>query len=116
MATEDDNTRGTVVLAVTAATLALCSIFVLLRIASRYFIVKKPGWDDHALIVAWLLAFGTSFAICYGTTKGLGKHQDDIPGYDLVDMKKAAYAFSALYVGALIILSSLPAETRRIPR
>jgi predicted small secreted protein len=116
MATEHDDTRGPIVLAVTAATLALCTVFVLLRIASRYFVVKKPGWDDHALIVAWVLAFGTSFAICYGTTKGLGKHQDDIPGYVLVDMKKAAYAFSALYVGALSVSSSPSAETCRTPR
>jgi hypothetical protein len=99
MATEHHDTRGPAVLAVTASTLALCSVFVFLRIVSRYFIVKKPGWDDHTLILAWLLAFGTSFSICYGTSKGLGRHQDDIPEYDLVPMKKAAYAFSALYVG-----------------
>jgi TRAP-type C4-dicarboxylate transport system permease small subunit len=97
----EHETRGSAVLAVTAVTLALCSVFVFLRTMSRYFIVRKPGWDDHAIMLAWLLAFGTSFAICYGTTKGLGKHQADIMEQNLIPMKKAAYAFSVLYVGTL---------------
>lgn len=105
MTTEHTDSRGPAVLAVTAATLALCSVFVFLRIVSRYFVVKKPGWDDHALILAWVLAFGTSFSICYGTTKGLGKHQSDVPAYSLVPMKKAAYAFSVLYVGICAVPS-----------
>ena len=65
---------------------------------SRFFVVKKPGWDDYAMIVAWLLAFGASFSIIYGTTKGLGRHQQNIPDEWLPDMQQAAYAFSVLYV------------------
>ncbi|KAF2690762.1 MFS monosaccharide transporter-like protein [Lentithecium fluviatile CBS 122367] len=101
MSTEHSS-RGPAVLGTTAATLALCSVFVFLRIVSRYLVVRKPGWDDHAIILAWLLAFGTSFAICYGTTKGLGRHQLDIPEDELVPMKKAAYTFSVLYNPALM--------------
>jgi hypothetical protein len=65
---------------------------------SRFFVVKKPGWDDYAMIVAWLLAFGASFSIIYGTTKGLGRHQQDVPDEWLPEMQQAAYAFSVLYV------------------
>lgn len=98
MATDDLQTRAPGVLAVTAATLACCSVFVFLRMISRFGVVRKPGWDDYTIILAWLLAFGTSFSICYGTSKGLGRHQWDVPAQWKKPMKQAAYAFSVLYV------------------
>jgi fucose permease len=98
-ATNDDfSTRSPGVRAVSATTLALCSLFVGFRLMSRFFVVKKPGWDDYAMIMAWLLAFGASFSIIYGTTKGLGRHQQNVPHEWLPNMQQAAYAFSVLYV------------------
>lgn len=90
--------RGPVVLAVTAASLACCTVFTVLRLISRFGVVKKPMWDDYFIILAWLLAFGTSFSICYGTSVGLGRHQADVLSNWESAMKKAAYAFSILYV------------------
>ena len=90
--------RAPAVLAVSAATLAVCSLFVFFRLVSRFGVVKKPGWDDYTIMLAWILAFGTSMSICYGTTKGFGRHQDTISDADLTAMNKAAYAFSVLYV------------------
>ncbi|KAF2872470.1 major facilitator superfamily domain-containing protein [Massariosphaeria phaeospora] len=98
----DFATRGPAVLAVTATTLVVCSVFVALRLISRVAIVRKTGWDDYTIILAWILAFGTSFSICYGTTKGLGRHAEDIPAHWLSPMKKAAYTFSVLYNPALM--------------
>ena len=83
---------------VCAATLVLCSLFVGFRLISRFAIVRKAGWDDYTMIVAWLLAFGASFSICYGTTKGLGRRQEDIPEEWQAPMKQSAYVFSVLYV------------------
>lgn len=103
--TGDLPTRGPVVLGVSAATLALCSLFVGLRLASRFAIVRKAGWDDYTMIAAWLLAFGASFSICYGTTKGLGRRQQDIPPEWLTSMKQSAYVFSVLYVRTRLTLS-----------
>lgn len=98
----DFPTRGPVVLGVSATTLALCSLFVGLRLISRLAIMHKIGWDDYAMIAAWLLAFGASFSICYGTTKGLGRRQENIPAEWLTSMKQSAYVFSVLYNPALI--------------
>jgi hypothetical protein len=102
MATTDPNddflSRGPVVMGVSAATLALCSLFVGMRLISRFMVVRKPGWDDFAMILAWMIAFGATFAVCYGTTKGLGRRQEDIPTGWLQPMKKASYVFSVLYV------------------
>ncbi|KAJ4292391.1 hypothetical protein N0V90_009053 [Kalmusia sp. IMI 367209] len=101
-----EDSRAPAVLAVSAATLACCSIFVFFRLVSRFAIVKKPGWDDYTIILAWILAFGTSFAICWGTTKGFGRHQDTIPDGNLTPMNKAAYVFSVLYNPALMATKS----------
>ncbi|KAF2742010.1 MFS general substrate transporter [Sporormia fimetaria CBS 119925] len=94
--------RASAVLAVTAATLACCTLFVVLRLISRFAIVRKGGLDDYFMVLAWVLAFGTSFTICYGTAVGLGKHEDDIPVEWQVPMKKLAYVFSVLYNPALM--------------
>ncbi|KAF2117566.1 MFS monosaccharide transporter-like protein [Lophiotrema nucula] len=98
----DFPTRGPAVLAVSAATLVCCTIFVVLRLTSRFAIVRKAGWDDYTIILAWILAFGTSFSICYGTSVGLGRHEDDVPEEWESSMKKAAYVFSVLYNPALM--------------
>jgi hypothetical protein len=98
----DTSSRGPAVLAVTAATLVCSTLFVVLRLVSRFGIVRKPGADDYFMILAWVLAFGTSFAICYGTSVGLGRHQRDIPPEWITPMKKAAYVFSVLYVSTAL--------------
>ncbi|KAJ8106484.1 hypothetical protein OPT61_g9503 [Boeremia exigua] len=99
---DDFPSRAPAVRATSAATLVLCSVFVILRLMSRFFVVKKPGWDDYTMIAAWLLAFGATFSIIFGTTKGLGRHQDHIPDPWLEPMQQSAYAFSVLYNPALM--------------
>lgn len=91
-------TRGPVVMGVSATTLAICSLFVGFRLISRFAVVRRAGWDDYAMIMAWLLAFGASFSLCFGTTKGLGRRQENIPSEWLAPMKRSAYVFSILYV------------------
>ena len=83
---------------VSAATLAACSLFVFLRLISRFVVVRKSGMDDYTMILAWLLAMGASVSICYGASKGLGRRQEDIPKEWLRSMKQASWAFSVLYV------------------
>ncbi|KAH7094787.1 major facilitator superfamily domain-containing protein [Paraphoma chrysanthemicola] len=106
MATNDSQgdfaTRGPLVMGVSAATLAICSVFVGLRLISRFCVVRKPGWDDWTMLVAWILAFGASFAIIFGATKGLGRRQEDIPREWLRTMKQSSWVFSVLYNPALM--------------
>lgn len=100
---------------VSAATLALCSLFVFLRLISRFVVVRKPGMDDYTMILAWLLAMGASVSICYGVSKGLGRRQEDIPKEWLRPMKQASWAFSVLYVcTALATLSHMLTRERTL--
>lgn len=95
-------TRGPVVLAVTIAMLACSTVVVTLRLISRSCIVRKVGWDDHFIILAWLIAFGMSVAICYGTSVGLGRHEVDIPAAWVDELRRSEYVFSVLYVSAAV--------------
>ncbi|KAI2623794.1 fucose permease [Xylaria nigripes] len=94
--------RGPVVFAVTTATLGLATIFVAARLTCRTFIVRQVGWDDFFIILAWLLAFGLSFAIDYGATKGLGRHDYDISIQDWDPLRRSEYTFTILYNPALM--------------
>ncbi|KAF2840737.1 MFS monosaccharide transporter-like protein [Patellaria atrata CBS 101060] len=99
---EGSESRQDVVLAVTIAFLACSTVFVTLRLISRFAIVRKVNWDDYFMIFAWLISFGLSFAICYGTSKGLGRHQYDVPHEWNAALRRSEYTFSVLYNPALM--------------
>jgi hypothetical protein len=44
------------------------------------------------------IAFGLSFSIDYGTSKGLGRHDVDIPNPWIPALRRSEYAFTILYV------------------
>ncbi|PNH70137.1 hypothetical protein VD0002_g413 [Verticillium dahliae] len=94
--------RGPVVFAVTLSTLVLASVFVAARIFCRYVIVKNVSWDDKIMLLALVLTFGLSFTICFGTTKGLGRYDDDISMDDEGALRRCEYVFSILYNPALM--------------
>jgi hypothetical protein len=50
----DGPTRGPAVLTVTAVMLVLSTLFVLLRLISRFGIVRRVLWDDYFMILAWV--------------------------------------------------------------
>ena len=50
----DFASRGPVVLGVTAAMLVTSTAFVGFRMISRFWVVRKPGWDDYTMILAWV--------------------------------------------------------------
>ncbi|KAI1428562.1 fucose permease [Xylaria sp. FL1777] len=94
--------RGPVVFAVTTGTLVLATVFVAARLACRRFIVRQVSWDDYFIVIAWFFAFGLSFAIDYSATKGLGRHDADIPASDWDPLRRSEYAFTVLYNPALM--------------
>ncbi|KAL8711654.1 MAG: hypothetical protein Q9220_004064 [cf. Caloplaca sp. 1 TL-2023] len=94
--------RGHEVLAVTIALFVAATFAVVLRFISRAGIVKRISADDYAMILAWFIAFGFSFSICYGTSVGLGRHEVNVKAEDKASLKKSQYAFSVLYNPALM--------------
>ncbi|GAQ10192.1 hypothetical protein ALT_7513 [Aspergillus lentulus] len=79
----------------------LSSLFVAARLVSRFGIVRRHGWDDYTIIVAWFLAFGMSFAVAFCTFKGLGLPEENISPAWVDPLLKARYAAIVLYNPAL---------------
>jgi hypothetical protein len=90
--------RGPAVFAVTTATSVLASVFVAGRMYSRIKIVRRVSADDYIMCLAWLFAFFMSMTIELGTTRGLGRHDADIPNHKRPGLRKCEYVFSVLYV------------------
>lgn len=90
--------RGPAVLAVTTATLALATLFVAARMVSRAAIVRRTGWDDYVMVLAWLIAVFLSLSIDLGVKRGLGRHDRDIPPEKFAGLRMSEYVFSILYV------------------
>lgn len=95
---EHFSSRAPVVFAVTTSTLAVASVFVAGRMWSRIGIVRRVGWDDYMIVLAWLIAFSLSFTIDFATYRGLGRHDADIPVQDRAGLRMCEYIFSVLYV------------------
>ena len=90
--------RGPAVFAVTTATLALATVFVAARMVSRIAIVRRTGWDDYLLALAWLIALFLGLSIDLGTKRGLGRHESDIDPATIPGLRLCEYVFSILYV------------------
>jgi hypothetical protein len=56
MSQNEEGRRRAVFISVTT-TFVLASIFVAGRLASRFGILKRHGWDDFAFILAWVSVF-----------------------------------------------------------
>ncbi|KAI9841661.1 MAG: hypothetical protein M1837_000455 [Sclerophora amabilis] len=96
------DSRAPLVLSVTTALIVVSFFFVLLRVVSRLAVVRRFSLDDYFIILAWLIAFGLSFAICFGTSRGLGLHDVDIREEWRPALRRSEYAFSVLYNPALM--------------
>lgn len=90
--------RGPAVFAVTVSTLIVGTFFLVARVLCRVFIVRKVGWDDYFVGLAWLFAAGLTITIDVGTSHGLGRQEANISAEDRLPLRKAEYVFSVLYV------------------
>ncbi|PVI02216.1 MFS general substrate transporter [Periconia macrospinosa] len=99
---EAGDCRGRV-LAGTITAVTVSGLFVCTHIISRRIILRKLCWDDYMVVLAWLLSFGLSLAICYGTSKGIGLHLARIPPEWLPELRKSIYACAVLYNPAWMV-------------
>ncbi len=91
--------RGPDVFAVTTSMISLATLFVAGRAVSRVGIVRRTGWDDYTMLLAWLIAVFLSVSIIIGTKRGLGRRDKDIDPGDEAGLRMSEYVFSVLYVG-----------------
>lgn len=94
--------RSLAVFVVSIVLLVCASVFVFFRIISRGAIVKRIAVDDWLMVLAWGLSFGMTFVVCYATSYGFGRHEQDVPSDWQTTLHEATYAFSVLYNPALM--------------
>ncbi|EED23683.1 MFS monosaccharide transporter, putative [Talaromyces stipitatus ATCC 10500] len=93
-------------LVVTIVFFVLASVFVALRFVSRLGVVRKVVSHDYLILLAWVIDFGFVFAVCYGTTKGLGLHQKDVPSSSNRALNTSEYVANVLYNPVLMSLKT----------
>jgi hypothetical protein len=64
--------RGSTVFVVTLTIISVATVFIVLRIISKWCVTCKANSDDYAIIVGWVFAVGLSVSIMIGTKVGLG--------------------------------------------
>ncbi|RKK60347.1 hypothetical protein BFJ69_g17230 [Fusarium oxysporum] len=62
---------------IVTVTFLVASVFAVGRVIGRFGIVKRHGWDDYVFIAAWVLAFGLSFTVGFGTSMDFGDGDGD---------------------------------------
>jgi hypothetical protein len=60
------------VFAVTLVIIIVATVFVVLRLISKWGVTRKANADDYVIIVGWVFAVGLSVSIMIGTRVGLG--------------------------------------------
>jgi hypothetical protein len=113
MATLSD--RGPTVFVVTLVLIVVATVFVVLRLISKWGVTRKANADDYVIIVAWLIAVGLSVSIMIGTRVGLGApdageqmtrkmslSSADIKPQWYLPLKQSVYAFTVLYNPAIM--------------
>ena len=90
--------RGPAVFVVTTVTIGLATLFVAARMVSRIGIVRRVGWDDYIIVLAWLISMFLSLTIAMATRRGLGRHDVNIDRQYQPGLRMCEYVFSILYV------------------
>jgi hypothetical protein len=64
------NSRGPTVFAVTLVLVSLATVFIVLRLISKWGVTRKATSDDFVVIISWLFAIGLSVSIMIGHRSG----------------------------------------------
>lgn len=79
----------------------LGSIFVLLRLWTRFVIVRAPGWEDAVLVVSWLCAVVTVVTIGLQVHFGLGEHGANLSAYQGTQLLLMIYISISTYCASI---------------
>ncbi|WWD05129.1 hypothetical protein V865_003201 [Kwoniella europaea PYCC6329] len=90
-----DRSEAIFVVGIVMTTLA--TLFVMLRILSKTWVVKKVMWDDYITVLAWLFFLALSVATIIASRNGLGKVGVDIEPRWVGILRKCIYTFVVFY-------------------
>ncbi|KAL8885343.1 MAG: hypothetical protein Q9205_001018, partial [Flavoplaca limonia] len=86
--------------------IAISSIFVLLRLYTKLYIIRKYGWEDYTIFIAWLAFIAYCAVGWVAVGYGSGKHQWDVRLTDFFTWLKLSNALQIFY-NPLIFITKL---------
>ncbi|UPX15287.1 uncharacterized protein EKO05_0005741 [Ascochyta rabiei] len=92
-----ENPRGRQAFDISIAFTVIAFFSVVLRLYTRWFIVRAPGIEDHLIIVASLFSICLTICIAYQARWGMGQHADTLSWDDNVKVSKAFWASLIAY-------------------
>ncbi|KAK4687873.1 MFS transporter, FHS family, L-fucose permease, partial [Tremellales sp. Uapishka_1] len=99
----DYTDRGPAAFTVTLVTAIIATVFVLLRMISKWGVTRRTDLDDWFTISAWALAVALAATVMGATKYGLGlKDADILPQWE-VPLKSYIYGFTVLYNPSLML-------------
>ncbi|KAF2729161.1 hypothetical protein EJ04DRAFT_502843 [Polyplosphaeria fusca] len=93
--------RGVQTAIVTSLFAALGTLFVALRLWTRFVVIRAPGWEDWVLITSWFFATATVITIGIQIPNGLGEHGKEL------DLKQVQMLLLNLYLSIIMYCASL---------
>ncbi|KAH6633404.1 hypothetical protein C7974DRAFT_392717 [Boeremia exigua] len=110
-----DNPRGEQAFDTSVAFSVIAFVSVVLRLYTRWFIVRAPGIEDHLILVATLCSICLTIAIAYQVKWGMGMHSTSLSAEDNVKVSKAFWASLIVYYLSLgLTKSSLLLQYHRV--
>ncbi|KAJ8114955.1 hypothetical protein OPT61_g3276 [Boeremia exigua] len=97
MFSHDDNPRGRQAFDVSVAFTVIALTSVLLRVYTRWFIVRAPGVEDHLIVGAVLCSVSLTVCVAYQAKWGMGKHSITLSPEDNVKVAKSFWASLIVY-------------------
>ncbi|KAI8935525.1 hypothetical protein NX059_008095 [Plenodomus lindquistii] len=91
------NPRGRQALDVSAAFTGIATIVVVMRLYTRFFLVRCPGVEDYCILLAMLVSIGFTACLGYQASQGMGRHIEDVSQEQSRNTLKAFWASLMLY-------------------
>ncbi|KAF2247906.1 hypothetical protein BU26DRAFT_322807 [Trematosphaeria pertusa] len=111
----DDNPRGRQAIDVSSAFTGIALITVLLRLYTRFFLVRCAGVEDYMVTLAMICSIGLTICIGIQAEYGMGRHIAELKPQDMRHTLKAFWASLIVYYLSLgLTKSSILLQYRRV--
>ena len=87
--------RGTQALITSIVFTVLSGIFIILRVISKFMVLKRPGPEDYLIVIAFLFSIALTVNVALQNDNGLGSHAGDLPLSKIEMTLKASPPFVA---------------------
>ncbi|KAF2874427.1 hypothetical protein BDV95DRAFT_566165 [Massariosphaeria phaeospora] len=109
------NPRGRQAVDISGAFTGIAAITVLLRLYTRFFVVRRPGIEDYFITLAMLCSVGLTICIAIQVQNGMGRRLKELAHNEISNSLKAFWASLIVYYLSLGLTKiSILVQYRRV--